>query len=446
MTQLPHSVVGKAYTSTNAWETLVDLVEIGNRMPGHEGEKRGAEVMERVFTDVGLRGVSVDPFDIPGWWRGSSSLSVDGARSFDARHEILALPGSPSGTVAAPIVDVGDGLPEEFERTDVSDRIVVASSQTPDSYGRWVHRMEKYACAAEAGAAGFVFRNHIDGCLPPTGEIGYHDKPDPIPAVGVSKEVGSRLRRYCADGGPEATLTVDCRNEPARSRNVEGVLGPDTDGEILLTAHVDAHDISDGAIDNAVGCAIVAEVARLLTHVESSLGTRVRFVCFGSEETGLHGAYHWLSANDPDSVEAILNVDLAGDSRTLLATTNGFDALADLFEDVGESLSVPVSIDERTRAVGDQWAFVQRGIPSVLLGSVSERADRGWGHTHADTLDKIDDRDVRALVISIASAVLALSSGSYELQHKSPRTVAETVEPDVREGLVRAGVWKFDET
>jgi len=106
--------------------------------------------------------------------------------------------------------------------------------------------MEKYATALKAGVDAFIFRNHLDGCLPPTGEVGYGNRPAPIPAVGVSAELGSRLARYAADGAT-ARVSVDCETGPATAPNIEGSLGPNTDEAVIVTAHVDAHDVAEGA-------------------------------------------------------------------------------------------------------------------------------------------------------------------------------------------------------
>lgn len=223
MSRLPDSVVGDAYASTFGWETLTELVDVGNRMAGQKGETEGARIVADAFEGVGLRGVRIEEFPISGWWRGDSSLAVAGDRRYDAPHEVLALPGTPSGSVEAPIVDAGYGSLEEFEAADVEGAIALVSSESPPDADRWLHRMEKYAAAADAGAIGFVFHNHLEGCLPPTGEVGYHARPGLIPAVGASKEVGERLRRL---DDPTAALSVDCRNGPTESRNVEATVGP----------------------------------------------------------------------------------------------------------------------------------------------------------------------------------------------------------------------------
>jgi Zn-dependent M28 family amino/carboxypeptidase len=446
MVRLPNATVGDAYTSKFAYDLLEELVDIGNRMAGQEGEAEGASRVADSYHDIGLRNVRIDEFNIPGWWRGQSSLVVDGplSRTCEADHEVIALPGSPPGDVTADLVDVGHGRPEDFEKADLDGTVAMASSATPDDYGRWIHRMEKYCYAIDNGAVGFVFRNHIDGCLPPTGEIGYNNRPGPIPAVGVSREVGAALERYATDGS-EVTLDVDCRNEPATSRNVSGELGPTTDEVVLLTAHVDAHDIAPGANDNGAGTVLVTEVARLLKQVEDNLQMRVRCVVFGSEEIGLRGAYHLAEEIDLDTVKTVLNIDGAGRDRTLKVRTSQFEALDELFETVTDELHVPVSVDTTVSPHGDQWAFDQEGVPSVMISSTNpDKSGRGWGHTHADTLDKIDIRNLRAHAVAVGNVVCAATAPDREIPSRTPEDTKRRIDPGYKQELKIGGRWPYE--
>jgi Zn-dependent M28 family amino/carboxypeptidase len=444
MGRLPESVVGNAYGSTYAWDLLEDLVDIGNRMAGQEGEARGARRVAEAYRDIGLRNIETEEFEIPGWWRGSSTLSTEHA-DYEADHEVITLPGTPSGSAEAELVDVGYGRPEDFDEADLDGKIAMASSETSDDYGRWIHRMEKYCYATDEGAVGFVFRNHIEGCLPPTGEVGYNNRPGPIPAVGISKEVGAILERHARADDFEVALDVDCRNEPATSRNVVGELGPDTDEVVLLTAHVDAHDIAPGANDNGAGTVLVAEIARLLKQVEDDLETRIQCVVFGSEEIGLRGAYHHADVVDLDSVKAVLNVDGAGRDRTLSVRTNQFEELTDLFADVTDGLRVPLETDATVSPHGDQWAFVQEGVPGVMISSTNpDKSGRGWGHTHADTLDKIDIRDLRNHAVSVGNAVFAATEPDCEIPRRSRDQTRDLIDEGYKQELKIGGRWPYE--
>lgn len=447
MPTLDSELLGDAYYSSHHWDLLCDLVDLDNRMAGQEGEHEGARLVKEAFEEHGLRDAEITEFDIPGWWRGSSSLTVEADRvhHFDADYQTIALPGTPAGELTAEVVDVGYGLPADFANADCEGKIVMASSDTPDSYGRWIHRGEKYGAAAEAGAAAFLFRNHIAGALPPTGSIGGKEGPGPIPTVGVSKEVGDRLVRYCEDGAIEATLTIECRNEPTTSPNIEAVVGPDTEQEVLVTGHVDGHDISESANDNGVGTVLTVEVGRLLAQMEDELETKVRLLVFGSEEVGLFGAYEWAATHPNEQVKAILNVDGAGYSRDMDVHTHHFDELGDAFREAGDELGVPIDVQDKIRPHSDHWPFVQKGIPGVQVRSKSDGSGRGWGHTHGDTLDKLDVRDLRDLSAALAAATVKVAREDCAPEPKSVAEVRKaTIEGGFEEGMRNSGSWPFD--
>jgi Zn-dependent M28 family amino/carboxypeptidase len=447
MTTLPTKLIGEAYQSTYHWELLCDLVDIDNRMAGQDGEHEGAALLAETFEDHGVREIELAEFELTGWWRGSSALTLEyGGREhvFDGDYQTIALPGTPSSDIEAELVDVGYGRPKDFKEVNCEGKIVVSSSATPDDYERWIHRLEKYGFAINHGAAAFVFRNHVEGCLPPTGSVGNNGGVGSIPAVGVSKEVGERLVRYCEDENVEATLFVDCRNAPSTSVNVTGVLGPDTGEEVLVTAHHDAHDISEGANDNGVGSVLVAEVARLLSRVEDDLDTRVRLLILGAEEVGLFGSEHWAESHSASEVKAVLNVDGAGYSRNLAVSTNRFDELSAIFNEVADEFAVSIDISEEVNPHSDHWPFVIQGVPGVHSRSESGETGRGWGHTHADTLDKLDVRDLRELGVLLTAASIKATETDRNLPHKSPDEIREAaIEDGLKEGMSNADRWPW---
>jgi aminopeptidase YwaD len=424
MPGLTDAVVGNAYRSSIAWETLESLVDVGNRMAGQDGEAAAADVVAGAFETAGLRDISRDSFEIPGWWRGSTTLTLpDHDQEYADPHQLFALPGTPAGEERADIVDVGHGTPEEFEDADLDGKIALASSKTPDEYDRWIHRREKYQAAADAGAVAFLFRNHVEGCLPPTGGVHEGDTPGPIPAAGVSRELGHRLVRYCERETVQAEVAIDCRNETATSQNVSGHVGPDTDEKILVTAHYDAHDIAEGASDNGSGSALVAEVGRLLTALAEGLDIGVECVTFGAEEVGLRGSTHMAETRDLDQIKAVVNLDGIGGSRSLKVSTHEFDGLADTFEAVSEEFSTPIEISDDIVPHSDHWPFVHEGVPGLMAMSQSDDDGRGWGHTHADTLDKLDRRDFRDLAVLLTAGVARLATDEWPVEAVDTDTI-----------------------
>ncbi|MFC7155297.1 M28 family peptidase [Halomarina halobia] len=434
--------IGATFTSRAGWSHLEALVDVGDRMAGGDGEREAAELTRDALSAAGARDAHLDEFEVQGWTRGDSAI-----RAGDTEQACIALPRSPSGSATGEFVDLGYGLPEDFDR-DLDGTVVMVSSTVPDYYDRFVHRREKYYRAVRAGASAFVFRNHVDGCLAPTGSVGTPDAPiGDVPAVGVSSEVGARLARWFdgaedgsggrADGrsagaGGEVEVEVECEYTPATSQNVHALIGPETDREVLVTSHVDAHDIAEGAMDNGAGTAMVVELANALAAREDELETTVRFVCFGSEEVGLRGSGYDAERRDLDSVTAVVNCDGVLQGRTLSAYTHGFDDLEAVLRGVAEHFDHPIATNPRQGPHSDHWPYVLAGgVPAYHVASETGDRGRGWGHTRADTLDKLESRDLREGAVLLTELVVRLAREDTEIARQSREEIVAALE---REG------------
>jgi Zn-dependent M28 family amino/carboxypeptidase len=448
--------LGSTWTDDDPWRFLTDLTAIGSRMAGSEGERRAGEVVADAFERAGLADVRTEPFDLPAWERGSASLDATvsgrGGEPATRSFEALALPYSPGGSVSGELVDVGYGTPAEIDERDVEGRIAVASTTTPEG-GRFVHRMEKFGYAVDAGAVGFVFVNHLDGQLPPTGSLTFGEEAEAV-AVGVSKETGAWLREYAVSGatGPvgdvgsdvaQAELSVEASTTPGESRNVIASAGPDTDERVLLLAHYDAHDIAEGALDNGCGIATVVTAAGILADADLPVGVDV--VAVGAEEVGLLGAEHLADRVDLDRVKGVVNVDGAGRFRDLVALAHASTAAASVAEAVSTATRQPIEVDAQPHPFSDQWPFVRRGVPALQLHSDSGDRGRGWGHTHADTRDKVDDRNVREHAILVALLVAEFAAPERDLPRLDRDELAAAFrEADFETGMRAANLWPDD--
>ncbi|WP_152042194.1 M28 family peptidase [Salinigranum salinum] len=427
--------IGDTFTSDVGWRHLERLVDVGDRMAGSDGERRAIEATRDALDDAGARDAGVDTFPIQGWVRGESGVEA-GGRTLPS----IALPRSPADEVTGPLVDLGDGLPADFDR-DLSGTVVLVSSTVPDHVDRFIHRREKYYRAVEAGAAGFVFRNHVPGQLPPTGSVGTEASPiGAIPAVGVSKEVGTQLARRFV--GETVTVGVDCETPDADSGNVHADVGPATEEAIYLTSHVDAHDIAEGALDNGAGTAMVVELARVLAGRAEELETRVHLACFGAEEVGLVGSTH--AAAEVDDVRAVCNLDGVCGGRTLKAHVGGFDGLGAAFETVADRFDHPVSVVPEHLPHSDHWPFVARGLPGCMVSAETGDRGRGWGHTAADTLDKLEPRTFREQAILLADVVVELARDDADLAPVPTEEIAAALDAQGEaEGMKLTDDWPF---
>ncbi len=455
------SQFGAAWVSAHPQSVLERLTGIDHRMGGSDGERRAATVVAEAFREAGLDSVRQQSFELDAWHRGHTTFRLVGSveRSFEA----IALPYCPAGEATGEIVDVGHGTPEEIEAADVEGRIAVASTTTPPG-SRFLHRMEKFGAAADAGAAAFVFANHVPGQLPPTGSLKFGERAS-IPAVGVSYETGERLRSHAVGDDTEttaddtattvrATLAVEAETRPGESQNVLARTGPETEEAVLAVAHYDAHDIAEGALDNGCGVATLVTAASVLA--DADLNREVRFAAVGCEEIGLLGSEHLSAVVDLDDIVAVCNADGAGRYRNLVAMSHASEATADVARAVAERTGHPIDVETEPHPFSDQWPFVRRGVPAVQLHS---RADdpaaaigghprggvgrgRGWGHTHADTLDKVDPRNVREHGMLAALVIRELAADGREFPRLTAEELREAfVEADFEPGMRAADMW-----
>jgi len=432
--------IAETFRSDTGWDHLETLVDIGNRMAGQPGEMEGLEATRDAFDAVGARDARVETFDLQGWVRGDSYVSTP-----DTVEESIGLPRSPAGEESAELIDLGAGLPEQFERADVEGKIVLVTSDVPDYFDRYIHRTEKYHYAVEGGAAAFVYANHVPGQLPPTGSVGGSDGGPigDIPAVGVSSETGARLARRF--DGDEVTVAVECETPEAESGNAVAELGPDTDEYVILSSHVDAHDIAEGARDNGAGTATIVEVAKALAAREDELETRVKCIAYGAEEVGLVGSEVESENADLDAIKAIVNVDSNMGGRTLELTTHRFDELEAAAGRVAERFDHPIATVPRTVPHSDHWPFVRWGVPGYMVSSKSESAGRGWGHTSADTLDKLEGRTLREQAILLTELVVDVADADVAIAHAEPETMASYLEQeDQAVGMKKTGDWPYE--
>ena len=437
--------LGRTWATDAPWRFLTDLTAIGSRMAGSDGERAAASLVADAFEDAGVQAVHTESFELSAWEREDATLSVTttGTDGTDRTREFpaLALPYTPSGSVSGELVDVGHGTPAEIDAVDVTDAIAVASTTTPPG-SRFVHRMETFGCAVEAGAGGFVFVNHVDGQLPPTGSLTFGEEA-PAVAVGVSSETGGWLREYARNtDGPAGTasLSVDASVRPGTSQNVVGRLGPATEERLLLLAHYDGHDIAEAALDNGCGIATLVTAARILAGADLPIGVDV--VGVGCEEVGLLGAEHLASTTDLERIRGVVNIDGAGRCRDLRALTHTSETAAAIARAVSTATGRPIAVEETPHPFSDQWPFLRRGVPSLQLHSDTDERGRGWGHTHADTRDKVDDRNLREHGMLTALVVAEFVAPARSPGRVDSETLAEAFrEADFETGMRAADLW-----
>jgi Zn-dependent M28 family amino/carboxypeptidase len=83
-------------------------------------------------------------------------------------------------------------------------------------------------------------------------------------------------------------------------------------------------------------------------------------------------------------------------------------------------------------------------VPGIHVMSETGDEGRGWGHTFADTLDKLEPRTIREQSILLTELVVELAADSTTVSRRDPTSIAEQLEAeDLAEGMRIIGDWPY---
>ncbi len=427
--EIEQQIAGEAWTSDRTYQNLLRLCDdFGHRFGGSDSEHRAAEYILQKMNEYGLKNVEMQRFPMYSWSRGSCFLAMTEPveRSFSA----ISMPYTGSGNFEGELVDVGEGEAEDFARIGEGARgkIVLTDAETNRPGESKSHRTDKYQRAIEAGAIACIFLNmnpgmlHISGALyaqkPGGGDASDHEAA--IPGIGISYEAGSAIRRLSHRGTPHVRIRVDNSTFLSHSSNVVGEIpGGDLANEVVfLGGHYDGHDVSQGASDNAAGAVVALEVGRLLAPFAGQLRRTVRIACFGCEEIGLLGSWYnaetYASGKADKTLKLMVNLDGAGRGQggqeQLTATAD--EALARYVASLASQRNLKLDTRSALSVHSDHFPYFMAGFPSVGLSSRDATAGmigRGYGHTEADTVDKVNLRGLQSASMVVARMAAAVA-------------------------------------
>ena len=248
-----------------------------------------------------------------------------------------------------------------------------------------------------------------------------------VPTVVMSNEDYGRISRIL-DDGTEVVLEFNIVNrvypEGTTSYNTIGeIRGTDkADEVIMLGGHLDSWHAATGATDNAIGCAIMMEAARILKTLGVQPRRTIRVALWSGEEEGLLGsiAYvkeHFGSFEDPkpgyEKFGGYFNID-SGTGRVRGASVFGPAEAATIMRGILEPFKedgVVGAVTSRSRRLGgsDNTSFSQAGLPGIGMGQDTiEYGTHTW-HTNLDTYERILEDDVKKDAMVVAWSVYQLA-------------------------------------
>jgi len=254
-----------------------------------------------------------------------------------------------------------------------------------------------------------------------------------VPTVVMRNEDYGRITRILADGTP-VELEFDIVNtlypEGRTAHNaVAEIEGTDKKNEVVMVGgHLDSWQSATGATDNAIGCAVMMEVVRILKAIGVEPRRTIRLALWGGEEQGLLGsqAYirqHFGSFEHPTpgyaTLSAYLNLD-NGTGRIRGAQVFGPAAAAAVIREAlapFASLGAVGAIATRARNIGgsDHTAFNHAGLPGINFRQDPIEYDTHTHHTNLDTYERVVEDDAKAAATVIATMVYGLAMSDERL-------------------------------
>lgn len=367
---------------------LKAICDTGGRLTGTPSETEAVALMKT----LGRRATGVDPvvqsFPYGGWKALAASLELaDG--SLHACHPLVRTVPTSSAGLTAELVDLGRGTEADFAARAgrIPGRIVLVRHELMFSADT-VHRRLKYGWAREYGAAGFLIASPLRDS-PVTGSSGRTDGPG-IPAAGISLELAERL---AAGEGEPVRLRIATEESEATAENLFFDMPGSIDEWIVLSAHIDGHDLAESAMDNATGLAVALSVAE---RVRGTTGRKrgVRLAFFNAEEWALTGSRLYvagLSQRERDAIALNVNLDTVGCGDRLTALTSEFPNIEPLLAEASRASGVPLGIHRPLQRNSDHANFAEAGIPAFRMVS-------GFDDRKAPTRLLLTEQDVRAHV------------------------------------------------
>jgi hypothetical protein len=201
------------------------------------------------------------------------------------------------------------------------------------------------------------------------------------------------------DLNKNATIEVTLKREEATGNNVAGYLeGSDArlkSEAVIYTAHYDAFGITPsgkiypGAADNALGVGELVALAEAYSKSPQKPRRSIIFLAVTGEEYGLLGSGYW--AEHPtwpiEKVAADLNFDGIGtEVYAPVKRIVGFGAeysdlgavMKDVLDATGMILTADPLPEEQVFYRSDHFAFVQKGVPSLMLLGGPEGETAKW--------------------------------------------------------------------
>ena len=481
--QVISKIKDEAFNHSQVMETLFNLTDVaGPRLSGSNNLKNAEQWAKKKLADWGMENSYIEPWG--GFGRGWDIQKSYSAMTVPYYQSLVAIPKAwtpgTNGLISGNVVIVKVETEQDFEKYKgmLKGKFVIISPNQEVKLGlkadarrytdeelhdiymdksledknesrpavdpaqakrtRELRQKLSTFLMEEKAALLISSRGGTMGTLNTTNGASYATNAKPVlPEVEMGSEHIDRLIRLL-EGGKEVSMDAEIKTSFSDADTMQyNVIAeiPGTDKNlkselVMIGAHLDSWHSATGTTDNAVGCAVMMEVMRILKTIEVKPRRTIRVALWSVEEQGIIGSRNYVKNHFADvetmtlkpdhaKLSAYYNLDNGG-GKIRGIYLQGNDALRPLFEAWFEPFHDMGATTVTTRNTGstDHIPFDNVGLPGFQF--LQDPMDYGnkTHHTNMDTYDRAQKADLMQASAIIASFVYNTAMRDEKLARK----------------------------
>jgi carboxypeptidase Q len=413
---------------------------IGPRLSGSVQAAKAVEYVAHELKKIGCE-VQLEKVIVPHWVRGTETAELvrySGQVEGTSQKIVLCVLGgsvaTPAEGITAEVVTVKnlDEL-KALPRSKVAGKIVLFNYPFDKEMAAQGHAGVAYeqavfyrgggpSAAAKLGAVASLIRS-VGGAnyrLPHTGQTTYTDDAPKIPAGAVTAEDADLIAALVRQGPVTMHLVLTPQQLPeVESYNVLGDIKGTAHPEqiVIVSGHLDSWDLGTGAIDDGAGVAVSMETVNLVQKLHLKPKRTIRVIAWMNEENGLMGSKAYGKDFEKEMANHFAAMETDGGAGHpigiyLKAKPEVKAMLAPVAAILQESGAGALLLTEHAGA--DIESLDKAGVPTFAPIQDS-RFYFNYHHTAADTLDKIEPRELAENSAVVAVTAYALANSEQPL-------------------------------
>jgi carboxypeptidase Q len=456
-------IAGEGLVESHTFEYLTQLSDdVGARVTGSPQSQKAVDWSLAKMRAMGLENVHAEKFQVwRGWTRGSADAQMIAPIHRRLVVDAMGWTGStPAGGAEGEVVTANVfNLDEEMKNPEkfAGKIILMAPSGQPkkdamaifSQFGDFVKLVGKSGAVAIFGGQGGFKSEGMN--LTHTGILGF-EADFSIPVLSITAEDQGQLERFLA-GGKQVRVRLDVQNTfsngPVESANAVGeIRGREHPEEILVVgAHLDSWDLSEGATDNGMGSVSVLGAAEAILRSGQRPRRTIRFVLFNGEEQGLLGSAAYVKQHQSEMGNHLGDLVLdEGQGPVKEFQLGGRDDLVAAFQPFADSLGNirPLKVNDKVEFGTDTGPFILAGLPGINMNQDSPEY-KFTHHSAGDALEAVkpDVLAQDATLMAMTAFWIADRTARFAKPWSAKKTAAMLRQQHQYEFLKAFNLWPF---